>query len=296
MKLVDWHPEDLIDKRHAGTLNDEERGRLEEHVEACSACRFEVLVGDDLDDEDGEEQDVSELVLAAVAKERAEVSKAAATPSRRAPRIGLGVLLAAAVLVAGSAAALYSTGGDAAPVTDSALAGVGDSVSDSVAKAARLLESADSADSDAADSDDGDSAEAAAATSAPQLESTSASLFASANAARRAGKREVALGLYRQLQQRFPGSDEAKLSKATVGRMMLDADDPQAALDSFDGYLDAGKGGLSEEALVGRAQALQRLGNKAEERAAWQELLAKHPKSIHAARARSRLAELAQHE
>jgi TolA-binding protein len=122
---------------------------------------------------------------------------------------------------------------------------------------------------------------------------TAATLFARANAARRRGDRDEALRLYRRLQERFPASDEARLSHATMGKLVLEGE-PDAALAEFDRYLGAAKGGaLGEEALVGRAVALGRLGRHAEEKAAWQELLARHPRSVHAARARARIAELA---
>src|SRR4030095_10660429 len=104
----------------------------------------------------------------------------------------------------------------------------------------------------------------------PSAAPSAAALFASANQARRAGHRGEALRLYRELERRYPDSPEAKLSHAIVGRMLLDGDDPGAALGEFDRYLGQSDASLSEEALVGRALALQKLGRKAEERAAWQ--------------------------
>ena len=50
---------------------------------------------------------------------------------------------------------------------------------------------------------------------------------------------------------------------------------------------------VTEEALVGRANALQKMGKRDEERAAWLLLLSKYPNSIHAGRAKARVAELA---
>jgi tetratricopeptide (TPR) repeat protein len=128
------------------------------------------------------------------------------------------------------------------------------------------------------------------ATPAPTAPNAAA-LFASANEARRTGRTREALRMYRELERRYPDSPEAKLSHAIVGRMLLD-EDPNAALGEFDRYLGEGKGTLSEEALVGRALSLQKLGRDAEERAAWEALLRTYPNSIHAARARARLAAL----
>jgi TolA-binding protein len=122
--------------------------------------------------------------------------------------------------------------------------------------------------------------------------STAASLFAAANEARRRGDAQ-APGFYLDLQHRFPRSPEARLSEVTLGRLYLDRlDDAKSALGQFDAYIAGGEGALSEEALVGRALALGRLGRSAEERGAWQELLDAYPDSISAERARRRLTEL----
>src|SRR5438309_8416389 len=37
----DLHPEELLDKASAGTLSSDERARLNQHLHACAACRFE---------------------------------------------------------------------------------------------------------------------------------------------------------------------------------------------------------------------------------------------------------------
>jgi TolA-binding protein len=116
-------------------------------------------------------------------------------------------------------------------------------------------------------------------------------LFARANAARRVGDFEAAVQVYEELARRFPGSREEVLSRATFGTLALNVlGEPQRALGLFDAYLaEAPDGSLAEEALVGRAEALDRLGLDADERAAWEELLARFPDSSHGDRARRRL-------
>ncbi len=47
MKVVDLHPEDLLDKLSAGSLSSAEQGRLDAHLAQCDACRFELSVRDD---------------------------------------------------------------------------------------------------------------------------------------------------------------------------------------------------------------------------------------------------------
>ena len=115
-------------------------------------------------------------------------------------------------------------------------------------------------------------------------------LLAAANRARREHRYPVAVRLYRRLQSAHPRSREAALSHVTLGRLLLDGThDPRGALREFDRYLAQGRHRvLDEEARVGRALALMRLGRRTEEQRAWRELLAHHPDTLHAERARSR--------
>ena len=64
---------------------------------------------------------------------------------------------------------------------------------------------------------------------------------------------------------------------------------PTGALAKFDSYLAAGGGDLGEEAMVGRATALDRLGKADEATRAWSALVAAFPDEPYAARARARL-------
>ncbi|MBI5489849.1 MAG: zf-HC2 domain-containing protein [Deltaproteobacteria bacterium] len=118
-----------------------------------------------------------------------------------------------------------------------------------------------------------------------------ASLFSRANAARRSRDYGVAAAAYGELGRLFPGSLEELLSRVTYGTLLLEVlGQPQRALGLFDSYLAAARGGtMAEEALVGRALALGRLGRTDEERAAWHALLAEFPESTHADRARRRI-------
>ena len=122
---------------------------------------------------------------------------------------------------------------------------------------------------------------------------TAAELFRDANAERRAGHIEKASDLYTALQKRFPDAPETQASRVSLGRLLLDRQGNAAvALAQFDAYLagaPADGGTLAEEARVGRALALEKLGRKADERRAWEELIARHPQSFHNARASERL-------
>jgi outer membrane protein assembly factor BamD (BamD/ComL family) len=114
-------------------------------------------------------------------------------------------------------------------------------------------------------------------------------LFAAANLARRHGDIAEATTLYRLLQARFPGSEEARLSLITYARLELDTGHSTAALALFDQYLRSSRRPLEAEALVGRAHALRRLGRSAEEAAAWQAVARKYPGSAYAEQAAERL-------
>jgi hypothetical protein len=140
-------------------------------------------------------------------------------------------------------------------------------------------------------------AEARAPVAAAKQE-TAAELFAHANQARRDAAPAEVIGLYRRLQLQFAASREAAVSHVALGRWLLDRmHDPAAALAQFDAYLHQARyDTLQEEALVGRAMALQQLGRAradsataTEERRAWEALLAAYPRSTFAARARARL-------
>jgi hypothetical protein len=120
---------------------------------------------------------------------------------------------------------------------------------------------------------------------------TAADLFREANALRAGGRRDEAERAYDDLERRFPTSSEAAVARVTLGRLYAQDGKTSAALAQFDAYLAApGDGALREEALVGRASALEKLGDRAAERVAWKALLDAYPASASAAHARVRVA------
>ena len=108
---------------------------------------------------------------------------------------------------------------------------------------------------------------------------------------RREGRADAAVVTYRRLQATFPETPEARLSFAFAGQLLLKQHRPADALAQFDRHLEA-SGEVGEEALVGRATALEELHRDAEAIAAWKSLLARYPGSVYAGRARARLDEL----
>lgn len=138
----------------------------------------------------------------------------------------------------------------------------------------------------------GSGASTARAPAAPASSATPAELFRDANAARRSGDVDAAIDGYKSLVAHHSGTAEAHAARVSLGRLLLDRrGDAAGALAQFDAYLssNASDRALAEEARVGRALVFLRQGRTQEEQRAWQELLDKHPDSLHAARARERL-------
>ncbi len=131
---------------------------------------------------------------------------------------------------------------------------------------------------------------AAASAKPPVPDLDARQLFVAAGQARRARTFAEAEGLSRALQAHFPvRSPEATLSFLSLGDLLLSQGAIAQALAQFDAYLASGDAMMAEEALVGRARTLARLGQTEEERAAWRALLSRFPQSDYRWRAQQRL-------
>jgi TolA-binding protein len=119
MKVVDLHPEDLLEKDAHGELTDAERARLDAHLARCATCRFERQVRADFADDLADDRELSPADLVALVEGKAlggapppepvEDEEAPAPAPRRStrPRRGARVwlLVAAALCVGGVAGA-----------------------------------------------------------------------------------------------------------------------------------------------------------------------------------------------
>lgn len=138
------------------------------------------------------------------------------------------------------------------------------------------------------------SAESVATRSTPPAAShesqDAAALFSAAALARREGNAGKAVALLDSLQQRFPGSREARSSDMTLGSLHLQRGAAAAALEHFGRYLRAApRGELASEALWGQAQALTALGRQSQAQERLRQLLERFPGSPYAAAARVKL-------
>ena len=318
MSSVDLHPEDLLDRARRGEASPEDLHRLRMHLAACAACRFEHVLADDCARAAAPSVPASEdaQLLARVRKGASRVVRARVSAARGRNRRGVKRLVfagAALLLFAGTFAAattvvrrVWHRGPDLEPVERAARpARARHKVASSGALAAGGEASATPPAHDEA-LDPGRDVAAPEVVEEPKptvtppvrhartvaAESeTPGDLFSRANAARREGKTREAARLYRLLQREFPGTSEELVSRVTLGRWMLDRlNDPSGALARFDSYLaNPVHTALREEALIGRALALGRLGRETEERGAWTAFLAAFPGSVYAERARGRL-------
>ena len=312
MGLIDLYPEELLDKEQNSELDDGERERLDAFCERSEACNFERQVRGDFAEQlanvEVDDTKLDTLVAGVVAGEseahaNAERSSSGVTQSsgqrqslppaaRRRPwRLLVAALVISSAAAAGGgywlAAPEQETEGapDEPGQTTNAAPGLDErpAISTSPQKPAQQDEASE-------DDEVAPAPEPKQPAAAGQPHSA-ATLFEQANRARRGGSYGSAERLYRRLQESFPGSPEARLSQVSLGRLLLDRGQAAAAVQQFDAYLSSG-GSLSEQAMLGRALALGRLGRQGTEVSAWEQFIKAFPNSAHASRAHRRLTQL----
>jgi TolA-binding protein len=120
--------------------------------------------------------------------------------------------------------------------------------------------------------------------------SLASDLLKHATEARAQGNAEEALTLFRQLQRDFPASREALISRISAAKLLLQQGRAADAVKQYDAYLASG-GILNEDALYGRARALEAAGRRADAKATWRDLLSNYPGSVYERSARQKLGE-----
>jgi TolA-binding protein len=111
-----------------------------------------------------------------------------------------------------------------------------------------------------------------------------------ANELRRAGRHSEAIAVYEDLRQRFAGSAAARNATYNIGETYLqNLGQPVRALRAFESYLAEPGGAVRQEAMLGRIEALGRLGRRDAERQAIEDYLQRYPEGLASSRLRERL-------
>jgi TolA-binding protein len=316
------HPEEMLDAARRGTLSASAKADLDAHLQRCPACRMQLaMTADAADAELSASQPNAEDAEMLARMVKLTTSEAQTLPSRsqggrKLRRLAFaGLYLAIGSGVASAMWSLHDRARSAAPQPEPGAEAANRTKTKAVhapaasgplepAAEVPTLEPAPvptpakpaprtparRAPAPVAETD-GKNAEAILP--AEDRAHKAGALFAQANLRRRQGDEVGALAQYQELIRSYPGSREALTSSVIAGQLSLDRGDPAAAVVEFRGYLAAlPSGTLAEEARWGMAQALMRLHRPEDERRAWEELLLRHPSSIHAPRARARLTEL----
>jgi TolA-binding protein len=301
MTAPDLHPEELLDAAAAGALSTEEQARLDLHLAACPACRFELQARADFAAMPLPSMAVDELVTRALAG-MPSASVAPALRRRVSPAMAF-----VAVLTLGAVS--FAAAGLARPIA--VLLGIASPqvITEPVPAPAPRVHAPVAPQPSTPVVEEIATPPASALAEVPAVQPrivheerkltppppppapviTAAELFRLATAARTEGRRADAEQTYRELTTRFPSSPEANVSHAVMGRLLLDLDRPTDALVELDAALASGDRSLREDALAHRALAFDTLNDVAAARTAWALLLTEFPTSIHARRAKERL-------
>jgi TolA-binding protein len=307
MTAPDLHPEELLDRAAAGALSADEQARLDAHLAACPACRFELKARADFAALPLPAMAVDELVTRALAG----MPSASVAHALRARRFSPAAVAVVVVLVgAGSFAAvglarpLAVLLGIAAPKTiTNEVPPPAPAIQRRAPVPPPVVEEPPTPPPPPPVALEPEPTPAPPAQPGPRVspavkpppapviaepEPTAAQLFERATLARTRGLHGDAERHYRELTRRFPDSPEAGVAHAVMGRLLLDLERPDEAVRELEAALST-DAALREDALANLAVAFERTHDTARARAAWRRLLDEFPASIHAKRARERL-------
>jgi hypothetical protein len=292
--IADEHPEELIDRARRGVLPPDAQATLDRHLRDCSVCATQVALAPrferELAPQPRDHLLYDRAVEGAIARMRRSpvARRRGALPSWSRWAAAAALLIAgvtAAAAVVGRRIALRSTvpppvltrlpGPALAPAPTAPLPPI--EAPPPEAPAAPEPLPAKQASS------------GRAAAHGPAI--TAADLFEKGEKLRRERHADAAIATYRRLQAAFPDTAEARLSFAFGGQLLLEQGRPADALAQFDRHLKL-DGEVGEEALAGRATALEQLHRTSDAVAAWKNLLGRYPRSIYTERARARLEQL----
>jgi tetratricopeptide (TPR) repeat protein len=282
------HPEALLDRALRGALEPDAQATLERHLAACSVCAAQVSLAPRFERELAPQARDQLLDARALEAAMRRMQQSPPAARRRALPPWFRWAAAAALLVSGvtGAAAVIGRRIASRPAIPTPPA-VDPPASRASIPAVEVAPRDAPAPVEAPAPLARPGARTSAHRSAPPAV-TAGLLFEQGETLRRAGRTDAAIATYRRLQATFPETPEARLSLAFAGQLLLKQRRPEEALAQFDRHLKAG-GEVGEEALAGRATALEELQRRADAVAAWKSLLARYPGSVYAERARARL-------
>jgi TolA-binding protein len=302
MTVIDTCPDTLSARARGARLSASERTQLREHLSRCGTCRVIYLVGQDFDRMLATRPEDPRLIGRIIDAVRPVTIRSRWRARHRTAFVGLvaALLTVYAVAVAGRArmglvwAALVTRGSNPIPVEKAPLAPKTERASSPTIAREVATTNAPLSPRSRVVVTHAKPVPSVSANAVEPLQSTAKELFAEANAARRNGDILSTRRLYADLQTRYAWSAEAQVSRVALGRLLLErGHDVSVALAQFDDFLAHGsRTGLAEEALFGRATALEQLDRPEQERQTWQTLLDRFPGSIYAERARARLRNL----
>jgi len=282
------HPEALIDRAMRGPLDPEAQATLNRHLATCPECAEQVTLAPRFERELAPQPRDEILDMRAFEAAMRRMQSSPPVARRRPLPSWFRWAAAAALLLFGVTGAAAVIGRWIAPRP--AIQPPVPAVQPPAARAP--IRPVEAAPAEAPPSPEPPPVKAApSAHGSAQPAVTAAALFERGEKLRREGRVGAAISTYRRLQTTFPETAEARLSFAFAGQLLLGQKRPDDALAQFDRHLLAG-GEVGEEALAGRATALEELHRTADAIAAWKGLLARYPGSVYAGRARARLDEL----
>jgi hypothetical protein len=286
--IADEHPEELLDRAIQGSLAPEQQATLDRHLAGCPVCAGQLSLAPRFERELAPQARDHVLYQRAVEGAMRRLHESPAGWRRRKLPPWLGWAAAAGFLIVAVTAAGAVIGRrmalrarvttPAAPVEPHPMTAP-----------IRPVGPAPSEAPPPAEAPGPRTTPSAHGAARPAV--TAAELFERGEKLRREGHADAAIATYRRLQATFPETAEARLSFAFGGELLLKKGRPADALVQFDRHLSL-DGEVGEEALAGRATALEQLHRTSEAAAAWKSLLARYPRSVYAERARARLDEL----
>jgi tetratricopeptide (TPR) repeat protein len=284
---ADEHPEELIDRATRGALDPDAQATLDRHLAGCAVCAAQVSLAPRFEREIAPQPRDQVLDQRAFEAALHRMRQAPLVTQRR-PLPWFRMAAAAALLLFGATAAAAVIGRWIAlrPARQAPAPAVEPPAQRPPRHPVEAAPAEEPAPPEPPRAKLTARPKSAHAPAQPAI--TAAALFEQGEALRREGRTDAAIATYRRLQTTFPETAEARLSFAFAGQLLLKQRRPADALAQFDRHLKAG-GEVGEEALAGRAAALEDLHRTSEAIAAWKSLLTRYPGSVYAGRARARL-------